>query len=256
MVFSTWAHHLAFGYDLVAAVRPEVLVELGTWSGLSFFCFCQSLEEHAIDGICYAVDTWEGDKHTGLYEDDVYQQVAKHWREYYANTAYLMRMTFNQAAEHFNDNSIDLLHIDGLHTYEAVSQDFATWYPKVKPGGVIIMHDIYARLMDFGVWRFWQERSPEFDSFEFKHGFGLGVLRKPGGPALETPLLQLLFSSDGEEHSKLRSLYFHTTSHVLLRRRFRRWHPGKKILPECDNNGSEDKTPTPNLAVDATRKAS
>lgn len=36
---------------------------------------------------------------------------------------------------------IDLIFIDGDHTYEAVKQDFEEWYPHVKAGGVILFHD-------------------------------------------------------------------------------------------------------------------
>ena len=66
-------------------------------------------------------------------------------------------MLFDEALGHFTDGSLDLVHIDGYHTYEAVSGDFEKWYPKVKPGGIVIFHDIAARLLDFGAWRFWSE---------------------------------------------------------------------------------------------------
>ncbi|MEZ5436420.1 MAG: class I SAM-dependent methyltransferase [Pseudomonadales bacterium] len=130
MAFSTWVDHLPFGYDIVAAIRPQMVVELGTQNGTSFFCFCQSMAENNIDGLCYAVDTWAGDEHTGAYDNETYEAVQKHARSHYASISYLMRMLFNDALAHFSDESIDLLHIDGLHTYEAVSEVSTTGIPK------------------------------------------------------------------------------------------------------------------------------
>jgi len=217
--FSTWTDHMPFGYDIVAAVQPKITVELGTQGGLSFFTFCQSIKENDIDGVCYAVDTWEGEEHTGKYDESVYENVRKHAHEQYAGFAYLMRMLFKDALNHFDNESIDLLHIDGLHTYDAVKEDFATWYPKVKPGGVILFHDVYARMMDFGAWKYWQEIAKQYPSFEFRHGFGLGVLRKPGGDSLSSPLLKTLFEGYEQDHADLRALYVHAAKHFELARK-------------------------------------
>ena len=137
--------------------------------------------EHDIDGVAYAIDCWEGDEHTDAYDDSIYNDVADHARENYRGMTYLMRMFFSEALKHFEDESLDLLHIDGLHTYEAVKEDFTTWYPKVKPGGIVLFHDVMAKMMDFGAWKYFEELEKEHqDIFKFNHGFGLGVLRKTG----------------------------------------------------------------------------
>jgi len=36
---------------------------------------------------------------------------------------------------------VDLLFIDADHSYQGVVQDWKTWFPKVKPGGIIALHD-------------------------------------------------------------------------------------------------------------------
>ena len=128
-------------------------------------------------------------------------------------------MFFNEALQHFQDDSVDLLHIDGLHTYEAVKEDFTNWYPKVKPGGIVLFHDVMAKIKDFGAWRFFEELEQEHDEiFKFNHGFGLGVLRKPGGEPSDEPLFDLLFSKDEETEKRLRQFYVHAGLFLETRR--------------------------------------
>lgn len=218
MTFSTWTDHLPFAYDLIAAIRPRIFVELGTQGGQSYFTFCQAMKEQAVDGLAYAVDTFEGDAHTGADDSALYQRVLKYNRENYLGFSYLMRMLFQDAVRHFDEGTIDLLHIDGLHTYEAVREDFETWAPKVRPGGIILFHDVRARLMDFGAWKFWEELaagghhgpSGGHETFAFDHGFGLGVLRKAGGAReADADLLRLMFGVGPEAAARLRAFYVH-----------------------------------------------
>jgi hypothetical protein len=218
-LFSTWVDHLPFAYDLVHDIRPRTFVELGTQMGTSYFVFCQAVRDCAAGTRCYAVDTWEGDAHTGAYEDSTYQSVASHNEAYYKDFSELLRMRFEAAVGRFADGSIDLLHIDGFHTYEAVRCDFDTWYPKVAPGGIVLFHDIAARIMDFGAWRYWSDLTRSHETFTFRHGFGLGVLRKPG-PKADSQLLHLLFSGDRATESDLRAFYVYAAKHWdMLRRR-------------------------------------
>lgn len=39
------------------------------------------------------------------------------------------------------NNEIDMIFIDGDHQYESVKQDFNDWYPHVRKGGFILLHD-------------------------------------------------------------------------------------------------------------------
>ncbi|WP_239404649.1 class I SAM-dependent methyltransferase [Frankia sp. Cj3] len=54
---------------------------------------------------------------------------------------------------------IDLLFIDGDHTYEGVRQDYEMYSPLVRPGGVIAFHDVgpHPAIPSVGVGRFWSE---------------------------------------------------------------------------------------------------
>ncbi len=47
------------------------------------------------------------------------------------------------AANTFNINSIDCIHIDGDHSYSGVKQDMNLYFSKIKNGGMIINDDYH-----------------------------------------------------------------------------------------------------------------
>jgi len=175
-VESAWYGHVPFAHWVVAACRPRVIVELGTHNGVSYAAFCEAVAQYGIDARCYAVDTWQGDEHTGLYGDQSFEALKRFHDARYAGFSELLRGTFQQALPHFADGSIDLLHIDGFHTYDAVREDFESWRPKLSDRAVVLFHDTNERRGDFGVWRLWRELQAAHPGFEFLHSHGLGVL--------------------------------------------------------------------------------
>jgi hypothetical protein len=173
---SAWHEHLPFALWIMENLRPRTVVELGTHYGVSYFAFCQAVKHLGLDTRCYAIDTWQGDPHAGKYDESVYSQVASYNNEHYSAFSRLVRSLFDKALQHFQDAEIDLLHIDGHHSYESVKHDFESWLPKMSESSVVILHDTNVREKGFGVFRLLEELRTRYPYFEFVHGHGLAVV--------------------------------------------------------------------------------
>jgi hypothetical protein len=202
---SEWFEHVPFAFWLVDVVRPRVIVELGTQNGVSYSAMCQAVKSLDLGTSCFAVDTWSGDQHAGLYSESVYHDFSRFHDQHYRFFSRLVRSTFDDALKHFEDRTVDLLHIDGLHTYEAVRHDYESWLPKLSPNAVVLFHDTNVRENNFGVFRLWSAVSRDRLNFNFLHGHGLGVLGMGGD---YSPALLLLFGATGDhERNPIREMF-------------------------------------------------
>ena len=82
-------------------------------------------------------------------------------------------------------DGLDLLFIDGDHTYDGVRRDYEMYSPLVKPGGVIVFHDIctHAAELNCHVDQFWNELKQDRAHLEFVENpaqgmYGIGVITK------------------------------------------------------------------------------
>lgn len=202
---SAWLGHIPFAAWLIDQLKPRTIVELGTHRGASFLAFCQAVEEQKLTSRVFAIDSWEGDEHAGFYGNDIYAELRDYQQRHYAGISEMMRMRFNEALEYFADGSVDLLHIDGLHTYEAVREDFETWLPKLSSRAVVLFHDCCVRERGFGVWQYWDEISQQYPAFQFTHTHGLGVLLV--GAERSPRVLELAAASDAGEFAPINQLF-------------------------------------------------
>ena len=172
---SGWHELVPLAHWLVKAIRPRAFVELGTHAGVSYSAFCSAILKNGVGGKAFAVDAWQGDAHAGFYGEEIFKDLEEFNEAKFGSFSRLLKCTFDEGLTFFEDGSIDLLHIDGFHSYEAVHHDFSTWQRKLSDRAVVLFHDITCRDPGFEVWRFWEELTDRYPTFAFPHGNGLGI---------------------------------------------------------------------------------
>lgn len=168
-IVSAWTGHRKFAEFLVDKMKPNVIVELGVDYGFSSFVFANALKNQ--NGIIYGIDLFEGDIHTGIR--NTYNSVLNNIKNHNLTKIKIIVGDFTEVSKTWN-LPINILHIDGLHTYEAVKNDYENWSKFVEKDGIIIFHDVVAFEE---VANFFKEVSGWYKLF-FTHSAGLGILTK------------------------------------------------------------------------------
>lgn len=173
---TAWTGHRGFAEWLVRKINPQVTVDLGTDWGFSAFSF--SIPRI---GKVYSIDNFTGDKFVGdKYGVEKYDYVMnKRKKLLLEDHLEIIQGDFTEVSKTWN-NKIDILHIDGDHTYDAVKNDYEVWSKFLSDDGVILFHDTcveeYNENSQYGVKKFFEEIN--LPKVNFTHTFGLGVVSK------------------------------------------------------------------------------
>lgn len=167
---SAWTGHREFADWLVRELHPDVTVDLGVDYGFSLFALAipQIGTVYGIDSF----DAWGSYESGGGHHPDNYDVVMRFKQQHGFNNITVIKGYFSDVVKTWNQ-PIDLLHIDGLHTHEAVSEDWCNWTPFLSNSGVVIMHDIASFE---GVRQFYNEIT--WPKVYFSHSAGLGIATK------------------------------------------------------------------------------
>lgn len=224
-----WWGHVPFAATIVQAIKPRKIVELGVYLGDSLAALSQAVDYLNLDTEIIGIDTWTHMNDLGQQDEENTRLTIEFFAKRFPKTK-LDRRDFNEAVLDTPDASIDLLHIDGDHTREAVRNDYTKWLPKLRENGIVLLHDIAIGDHAWaGVDIFWREELRPFHPyFEFYHSWGLGVVAPKGIP----PGLQSLFDSVGTpDEEKIQTFYQLLGSRGFIQTMYRRMY-GDHILLE------------------------
>jgi hypothetical protein len=173
---SAWLQHIPFLFWLFEIVKPKSYLEMGVHNGVSYFSACEAVKQLKLDTTCIGIDHWLGDNQAGIFDDSVFENFKLNHEQYKDFSSYI-KDNFEKAMKDIKNDSIEIIHIDGFHTYVAVENDFNLAYEKIdKQKGIILLHDINEYQITFGVNKFWQQIEKKYKVFKFNHGHGLGVV--------------------------------------------------------------------------------
>ena len=129
--------------QFVSIMKDPVVVEIGCSEGHTTEWLLQSnptLRITAIDPYENYMD-WNG---RFLNDREEFYQSTLKRLSIYGDRFRIIRDFSDNVVNQFEDGSLDLLFIDGLHTYEQVLIDSNNYYNKVKSGGIFSGHDYTA----------------------------------------------------------------------------------------------------------------
>jgi len=132
-----------FYRSLVAPIKEGVVVEIGSWKGLSTsYIADECMKNHTQ---LYCVDEWKGSSdcydetyRKTLAEEDVKQTFIENMDGYDIN---ILHMDALFASKMFINESVDLAFLDASLDYEFVRDNIEAWYPKIKSDGILSGHD-------------------------------------------------------------------------------------------------------------------
>lgn len=135
---------------IVLAIRPAVSVEIGVWGGSSFIPIALA-HKYVGSGVVIGIDPWDKSESVKneTPENMAWWSDQDHEKIFGMFSAIVSQLGLEQFAQVWRKTSdranppnvIDLLHIDGSHTDQAV-RDVVRYASKVRPGGFCVMDDL------------------------------------------------------------------------------------------------------------------
>lgn len=127
-------------YGIARTMRPQTCVEIGSARGLSACMIGKALKENGF-GKLYAIDPHVQTNWNDTNSIDTYGLMRANLARFgVQNYVEIIREFSSTVARDWHD-PIDLLFIDGDHSYEGVKSDWEGFSRHIKPFGLVVFHD-------------------------------------------------------------------------------------------------------------------
>jgi MMP 1-O-methyltransferase len=129
-------------------VKPNIIVEIGSWKGRSTVCLGRGVQD-GFQVLVFAIDPhFNSSKLQRIFNDSI--STYEEFIENLKNTdvfSYIrpIQKTSKDASKNFNE-PVGFLFIDGDHKFKSINLDYKLWWPKVIDNGVIAFHDTWSFL--------------------------------------------------------------------------------------------------------------
>lgn len=121
---------------LVRAYRPQTLVEVGSYAGAST-CVLAAFAEVYGGGTVYAIDPFYNVEGRESYETGYEAVFDRNVAPFGPRVVKVRGLSWEVPWE----RPIDLLFLDGDHSYDGLAKDLAKFLPLLQAGGVLVFHD-------------------------------------------------------------------------------------------------------------------
>lgn len=159
------AHALTM-YEMIYELKPKTVLEIGVnRAGVS---------THIITGAMWAISQRDENYDGHLYSIDIkdfssaiapHNKISKFWTFIQADSRKFYKT--------WDKGEIDILLIDGDHSYKGILLDLENYFPLVKKGGYVLLHDTSHGSVEV----FW--RDIKYSSkLELKWFYGVGIIHK------------------------------------------------------------------------------
>jgi predicted O-methyltransferase YrrM len=119
----------------------HVVLEIGSYLGASASCFAAAIKNGSGTGKVFCVDTW----HNETMPDGIRDTFGEFTRNMASYDKFIVPVrgfsTQVISTVMAQTDRVDLLFIDGDHSYEAVKADWEAYKPLLKPHSIVVFHD-------------------------------------------------------------------------------------------------------------------
>jgi predicted O-methyltransferase YrrM len=159
--------------ELVRERKPRTVVEIGTAAGGTFYCLSQVADPTAL---MISIDFLGGNYGGGQtnVECKLFATFGPPGQRFeFLRERSFLHSTLNHLRKVLDGREIDLLFIDGDHSYAGVKSDYEMYHPLVAKDGLIAFHDIVEIPAQAADWQrgnevaiFWKDLKTKVESRE------------------------------------------------------------------------------------------
>ncbi|MDO6799748.1 class I SAM-dependent methyltransferase [Shimia thalassica] len=198
---SSYIEHIPLLFWLIADLRPTLCATVGTSEGVAHFAICQAVEKLNLHAACYGFGVWSPEPDDpNKRHGSVPALLSEYNSTQYEEFSRLIPSTVKDAAEYFDDETVDLLVVDKVISSDLLDALERTWVRRMSARGLIVLngvnklsrtHELRKRLLKI---------NGDKPLAEFDHGGGVTVLSVGDNPPDRFLQLQSFMSNTARHH--------------------------------------------------------